>query len=134
METFINSNEFWGLDLAINLQSCDLGIILSEDKLTDYIVELCERIDMKRVGEPQFTYLSPSLALAGYTVVQLIETSSIVIHLCDQPQTAYFNIFSCKAYNPVMATKFTMDYFKTDECVSIALYRGAEQNVAQKIC
>ncbi len=133
METTIDNDGFWGLDLAINLQNCDLGVIQSEEHLTIYLVEICDLMKMNRVGDPQFTYLSPTIALAGYTVVQLIETSSIIIHLCDQPQSAYFNLFSCREFNPVIVTKNTMQFFKTEECVSTALYRGPEQNIVRQI-
>ncbi len=122
------TNNVWGQDLAINLGSCNLETIQSVPRLTSYIEQLCELIEMEAVGRPQFTYLSPTPELAGFTAFQLIQTSSIVIHLCDLPRTAYFNIFSCKRYNSEEALLFTKEFFKAETWVATTIYRNEHGN------
>ena len=49
---------------------------------------------------------------AGYTFVQLIETSNIVGHFVEFSDDAYLDIFSCKEFDPAVAEKVIRKYFK----------------------
>lgn len=49
--------------------------------------------------------------LKGTSVVQFIQTSTIVIHTLDDLRTAHINIFSCKDFNTDDAADFTAGYF-----------------------
>ena len=45
---------------------------------------------------------------AGYSLVQLIETSAITGHFCDASGDAYLDIFSCKDFDPATAIGGTL--------------------------
>ncbi len=102
----------FGYELIINLEQCDKNIITSKSKLKKYVDELCELIKMKKYGKILLPYFGERAEYTkGYSLVQLIETSSITGHFSDFWGTAYINIFSCKAYDEVLAKKFTKKYF-----------------------
>ena len=103
--------KIFGYELVLDLLDCDASI-KSEDAIYDYALQLCELIKMKRFGEPWIPYFGESDPVTkGYTLVQLIETSSITGHFSEHWKTAYINIFSCKEYDWKAAKKFTKEYF-----------------------
>lgn len=63
-------------------------------------------------------------AAAGFTLVQLIETSSIVAHFAEGPRTAHMNIFSCKTFDPQEAAAFVTKFFRATRSRQRVLIRG----------
>jgi S-adenosylmethionine/arginine decarboxylase-like enzyme len=49
---------------------------------------------------------------SGYSLVQLIETSSIVAHFSEGTNKVYLNVFSCKEFDPADAAAFCRKFFK----------------------
>jgi len=102
----------FGYELILNIEGCDRGIITSRLKLKKYVDSLCELIKMKKYGKILLPYFGErSEYTKGYSLVQLIETSSITAHFSDYWGTAYINIFSCKSFDAKSAKKFTKEYF-----------------------
>ena len=101
----------WGLSCAIDLQGCDLDLIRDHNTIQRYIIDICICIDMKRYGSPMIENFGNDPKLSGYSFIQLIETSSITGHFAENTGNAYIDIFSCKAYDPVLATNFSHDFF-----------------------
>lgn len=101
----------WGLLSSVDLHGCDAETIRSADKIKQFVVELCERIDMKRFGECQVVNFGEDEKVAGFSMVQLIETSCISAHFADATNTTYLDIFSCKYYNPYEAAEFAKEFF-----------------------
>ena len=52
----------------------------------------------------------------GTSAVCFILTSTIVVHTLDLLSAAYINIFSCKAFDPEVATEFTKEWFEARSC------------------
>jgi len=50
-------------------------------------------------GKPQVQHFGTG-DKAGYTLVQLIETSNITAHFCEETNDMYLDVFSCKPFNP----------------------------------
>lgn len=46
--------------------------------------------------------------ISGTTIVQLLHTSNIVLHMCDETSTGYFDLFSCREFD-VEAVKGVVD-------------------------
>ncbi len=108
----MGKKRIYGYELIMNLYECDINIITSKKKLKQYIDDLCELIDMVKFGKAIIPYFGENKEYTkGYSLVQLIETSSIVGHFSDIWKTAYINIFSCKEYNHIIAKKFTKEFF-----------------------
>ena len=114
----------FGYELIINLQGCDKTIITSRVKLKKYVDELCKLIKMQKYGKTLLPYFGEKAKhTKGYSLVQLIETSSITGHFSDFWGTAYINIFSCKAYDAVLAKKFTQKYFSASRMTAKLITR-----------
>ncbi|MBU1044011.1 MAG: S-adenosylmethionine decarboxylase [Candidatus Omnitrophica bacterium] len=105
-------SKVFGYELILNLEECDKSIITSSKKLKNYVDKLCDLIEMEKYGKTLLPYFGERAEYTkGYSLVQLIETSSIVGHFSDFWGTAYINIFSCKSYDANLAKKFTKEYF-----------------------
>jgi len=105
--------KIFGYELVLDLHGCDRGVITSRKKLKEYVDTLCKLIRMKQYGKTLIPYFGEKAAYTkGYSLVQLIETSSITGHFSDYWQTAYINIFSCKKYDHNKAKDFTRAFFK----------------------
>ena len=114
----------FGYELILNLSGCDKNIITSKKKLQEYIDTLCELIKMKKYGKTLLPYFGEKATFTkGYSLVQLIETSSITGHFSDYWATAYINIFSCKKYDHKIAKKFTSEYFGAKKVTTTFLRR-----------
>jgi S-adenosylmethionine/arginine decarboxylase-like enzyme len=106
-------SEDFGTELVLNLYDCDLEKISDGNHIQKFVTELCDKvIFMKRYGEaliPHFGHDSP--ITSGYSLVQLIETSSITAHFSEHKKAVYMNIFSCKWFDPDLTEKFCKEWF-----------------------
>jgi len=106
--------EPWGVATAVDLYGCDPGLIRDAGMIETFVVQLCERIDMRRFGDCQVVHFGEDERVAGYSMTQLIETSLISGHFANATQSAYLDIFSCKFYEPRDVAEFAMSFFKAD--------------------
>ncbi|MDD5032621.1 MAG: S-adenosylmethionine decarboxylase [Candidatus Pacebacteria bacterium] len=102
----------YGLELNLDLYGCNPETIRSKKKIKEFIDGICAEIKMKKYGKafiPNFGHGSPKTA--GFSLVQLIETSSIVGHFSDLYNSAYLDIFSCKSFDPDKAARYAAKFF-----------------------
>src|SRR3990167_3897789 len=112
-----NPNPFeehlYGQELILNLYDCSLEKISSGEEIKKFIIELCDNvIHMKRYGEaliPHFGHENP--ITSGYSLVQLIETSSVTGHFSEYKKSVYLNIFSCAWFDPKKTEEFCKTFF-----------------------
>jgi S-adenosylmethionine/arginine decarboxylase-like enzyme len=102
----------WGLLTSMDLYGCNQETIRDAEKIKRFVVELCDRIGMKRFGECQVVHFGEDERVAGYSMIQLIETSLISGHFANQTNAAYIDIFSCKPYDSEDVTGFARDFFE----------------------
>ena len=105
------STEVWGIASAIDIYECDPAKIRDAELIKQFVVDLCELIKMKRYGETQVIHFGEDEKVAGYSMVQLIETSLISAHFANLSNATYLDVFSCKAYDPERVRRFAQDYF-----------------------
>ena len=101
----------WGSLMAVNIGKCCPKAIRCPKVITDFTVELVKNIDMKAYGGPQIVMFGDGNK-KGYTMTQLIETSNITAHFCEQDNGFFLDIFSCKAFDPKTVVKTIDVYFK----------------------
>tara|TARA_B100000508_G_scaffold141090_1_gene146257 strand:+ start:842 stop:1222 length:381 start_codon:yes stop_codon:yes gene_type:complete len=119
-----NDNRSWGILTSIDLHNCNPETIRDAEKIKDYVVELCEKIDVKRFGECQVVHFADhNEEVAGFSMVQLIETSLISAHFANKTNHTYLDIFSCKYYNPKVVEGFSKEFFEATDCTSTVLLR-----------
>ncbi len=117
-------NEYWGYHLILDCTGCDKAAVTSEKTLKNFIKNLVDRIDMKAYGEPTVVWFG-SGKTTGYSLIQLIETSSITGHFVDATGEAYIDIFSCKCFDVETAKKVIRKYFKPIKIKTVYLTRQA---------
>jgi S-adenosylmethionine/arginine decarboxylase-like enzyme len=109
----MKKERIYGYELILDLYECNPEIIRAKKALQEYIDKLCKLIRMKKYGKaliPHFGDKRPYTK--GYSLVQLIETSSITGHFSELWNSAHINIFSCKKYDEKKATEFTKKFFQ----------------------
>jgi S-adenosylmethionine decarboxylase len=104
-------NKSWGYHLILDCNGCDAQAIRDSRLLEQWIKDLVARIDMKAHGDPLITYNGEPPYHSGYTVVQVITTSSIVAHFIDQPPSVYLDVFSCKPFDSGTVKNIMQEYF-----------------------
>lgn len=102
---------YWGLHLTLDCSSCDKSKVKDKNNIINFAKELVQRIDMKAFGEPQVIHFGEGNK-AGYTLVQLIETSNICAHFCDDSGDAYIDVFSCKTYDKKIVMDTVEEFFE----------------------
>jgi len=108
----------WGVATSIDIYNCDPETIRSAEKIRQFVVELCEMIEMKRFGETRVVHFGEDERVAGYSMVQLIETSLISAHFANLTNTTYLDVFSCKAYAADKVADFAREFFGGERCVT----------------
>lgn len=106
-----DTNKPWGYHLAVNAV-CDPSKVTDAENIKAFSKDLVEAIDMKAFGEPTVVHFAEHSAdKAGYTLVQLIETSNICAHFVDKSGECYLDVFSCKDFDPNVVLQKMIDYF-----------------------
>ena len=109
----------FGWELVLDVHGCDLKIMSSKTKLTEYVDKLCKLIKMKKYGKTLLEYFGiKKPQTKGYSLLQFVETSSITGHFSEYWRISYINIFSCKPYDAKKAQEFTKKFFKAKKIKS----------------
>ena len=101
---------YWGYHLMLDCAGCDGYAIRDSEVIYNFTKQLVQDIDMIAYGEPQIVKFG-SGNKAGYTLVQLIETSNICAHFVDEDNTMYLDVFSCKSFDSNVVEKLVRKYF-----------------------
>ena len=100
----------WGYHLILDCYEGDKDLISNGENITAFAKTLVKRIHMKAFGEPQVIHFGEDDKL-GYTLVQLIETSNITGHFCDDTGNFYLDVFSCKPYENAVVVETVKQFF-----------------------
>jgi S-adenosylmethionine decarboxylase len=113
----------FGQHLFIDLSGCS-SLISEGEAIAAYAIAIVQLLNMKAYGPPVIEHFGhDDPATSGYTLVQLIETSSITGHFVDAAGTAHLDLFSCRAFNAEEALQFTEQYFGATASVSSVVAR-----------
>jgi len=107
------NKKYWGYHVMLDCSECDIASVTDSENIKAFSKELVEKIDMIAYGEPQVVHFAEhSLDKAGWTLIQLIETSNITAHFIDQSGDAYIDVFSCKDFLSAEVVAVVNKYFK----------------------
>ncbi len=106
----------------IDLKECDKKLVRSKEKLQVFLIKLCKVIDMKSYGKPIIKRFGKG-NLRGYTGLQLIETSNIVVHLDEHENKVFIDIFSCNDFDAIKAKQFSEQFFNANNAVIKTIIR-----------
>ena len=103
----------WGQHLILDFSGCPGDHLRDESNIRDWLKELVSAIDMRAYGEPLIEHFaSHSFEAAGFTAIQLIETSNISAHFAENLGEAYIDVFSCKQFDRSVAIDISRRFFK----------------------
>jgi S-adenosylmethionine/arginine decarboxylase-like enzyme len=122
MEVPINM-DYWGYHLMLDCAGC--RNIDSKEQIYKFVKDLITQIDMQAHGEPVIEYLLPGDPKQGYSLMQLITTSNICGHFMELDGTAYFDVFSCKKFDPKVVKQVVKTYFNPTKIKSRLVKRQA---------
>ena len=115
----------WGQHLVLDFNGCPKELLADKENILDWSKELVQAIDMVAYGEPIIEHFAThSHEAAGYTLLQMIETSNIAAHFAENIGQVYIDIFSCKAFDVEVALGICKKYFKPTEANMHNLDRG----------
>ena len=113
----------WGMLASIDLTGCDHEMIQSPKAIRKFVIDIIESVKMKRFGPMKIQKFGDG-SLEGHSVIQFIETSTIVVHFDDKHgDRAFIDLFSCKFFDPYKAEIFAKKYFKAKKSRTQVLIR-----------
>lgn len=119
----MNKPEYWGLETSLDLYECNPQTIRNADEIKRFFKELCDLIEMKRYGESIVVHFGEEERVAGYSGLQLIETSLISAHFANATNAVYLNVFSCKDYDSEKVKTFAIEFFGAKDSHIMVNYR-----------
>lgn len=121
---------YWGQHLILNALCCDYNKARDKDYISAFIKQLVKEIDMVPFGEPQLVHFADGTDKAGWTAIQLIETSNIMAHFVDDNGDLYLDVFSCKYFDDNVVKNLLKKWFEPVKVSCTNMYRDA--NIGNK--
>jgi len=119
--------DYWGYHLILDCSGSPQGYIQDRDHVSNFAKHMVSAIDMKAYGEPIIEYFAADdPGKAGFTLVQLIETSAITAHFVDKNGNIYMDIFSCKPFDTKVAMDVVQKFFEPEKIKMHFLTRNAD--------
>lgn len=113
----------YGLEIIVDIHDCNIEKF-KRSSLDEFFDTLCKISDMQKVGTPKYWLETSNIPhLKGYSGIQFIKTSSILIHTLDILGSAYINFFSCKDFDGEIVLKFIENYFEAKKISHTILNR-----------
>ena len=118
---------YWGYHLLLDCSGSPRELIKNRGHLSRFIQRLVIAIDMVAYGEPVIEHFAThDPEKAGYSLVQLIETSNITGHFVDKDGSIYLDVFSCKPFDIETAIDVVKEYFKPKKIKMHFITRNAD--------
>ena len=111
-----SQNWWWGRSASVDLHGCDPELVRNPPAIRRFVKTLIKELRMKRVGPTEIKRFGHG-KLRGYSMMQFIETSTIVAHFDEKGNRAFIDIFSCKTYPAKKVAQFCKKYFKAKNYV-----------------
>lgn len=103
-------NKVWGWHARVDASGCNHFAMQDYDTVYKFAKQLVKEIDMVAYGEPQIIDFG-SGDKAGFTLVQLIETSNVCAHFANELDSIFLDVFSCKEFNLDIIERLMDEYF-----------------------
>lgn len=90
----------WGYHLLLDCREGDLSLITEKYVIEDFVHELIREIDMVPYGNIVIDrFATHDSEKSGISFCQMIETSHIAGHFCENTGDFYLDVFSCKEFD-----------------------------------
>jgi len=115
--------DYWGYHLMLDCAGCQN--IDSRAHIYNFVKDLTKSIGMTPHGEPVIEHLLLGDPNQGFSLMQLITTSNICGHFMELNGTAYFDVFSCKEFDPKIVKQLVSTYFEPSKIKTRLIKRRA---------
>jgi S-adenosylmethionine/arginine decarboxylase-like enzyme len=116
----------WGLHMILDLKGCRASSIRCKGHIGYFAKTLVNNINMTAYGPPQIVMFGTGNK-KGYTLVQLIETSNITGHFCEETNDAYLDVFSCQSFHGKDVEDVVRSFFDPEIIHSKIIVRGGHK-------
>lgn len=106
--------KIWAIDVSVDLKHCDANVIKSKEKIQEYVIQLCKKLNIERHGDCaiaqfnnherntiQMFQMGQFALIAGYFIVDLC--------------IGHVTVFSECPFEITTLLDFTQQFFDTDE-------------------
>ena len=100
----------WGLLAVISLHGCDRERLADPESIRRFVPVVIDAIGMRAHGALALERFGDG-ELEGWSAMQFIETSSITVHADEVFGRCFVDVFSCKPFDPDVATEIAVDHF-----------------------
>lgn len=118
--------DYWGYHLLLDCSGSPVELVTERGRLVNFVQRLVKDIDMVAYREPiveHFATHDPDKA--GWSVIQLIETSNISGHFVDKDGSFYLDVFSCKPFDSADVIEVVNEFFEPENIKMRFLIRDA---------
>jgi S-adenosylmethionine/arginine decarboxylase-like enzyme len=122
----------WGYHLMLDCARCVPFSIRNKNNIALFSAALVNKINMVPYGPPSIQHFGTA-DKSGYTLVQLIETSNICAHFCEETDDMYLDVFSCKPYDYHDVEAVVKRFFQPQHMNRTFLTRQAHQTHGNSI-
>lgn len=110
----MKTKNWWGKAVSLDLHNCNKSMLNDPKAIKRYISKLVSIIKMQKHGQTYIKQFGTG-ELKGWSAMQFIKTSSIIIHCDDKGGRAFVDIFSCKDYSQKIASDFSKSFFEASK-------------------
>jgi S-adenosylmethionine decarboxylase len=100
----------WGTLAAIDLHGYDRGTLADPDRIRRFVPALIDAIGMRAHGPLRLERFGTG-ELEGWSAMQFIETSTIVVHADEVAGRCFVDVFSCRPFDADLAAAVAVDHF-----------------------
>lgn len=104
------------VSMQIDMKGCAHEIIVSAAAIQDYVIQLCRRICIERVGDIRILNIEENDGMDGHTFIQPIKKHLITGNFDNETDSAYIDIFANKTFHYPDISDFTKEFFNAIEC------------------
>ena len=115
-------NNSWGVEVIVDWRNGNSNV-KSYNAIKSFGEDLINSIGMEAWGNAEIVHFGKG-DKAGYTYSQLITTSNICAHLCDESRNGYLNVFSCKNVTEEAVRNVVERWFCPEQINSSRIVRG----------
>jgi S-adenosylmethionine/arginine decarboxylase-like enzyme len=110
----------WGTLAAIDLHGCDRGSLADPECIRTFVPAVIDAIGMKAHGPLALERFGTG-ELEGWSAMQFIETSTIVVHADEVAGRCFVDVFSCRPFDPESAAAVAVDHFGGTATLTVLL-------------
>ena len=112
--------------LVLDCKDLDISDEFMNDKnyIVSFMNHLIKAINMRKLGRLQVQWLEEPEELRGFSAIQIIHTSSIVLHVFPFDGTMNLDVFSCKEFSVDVVVALVRQYFRPGTISYQVINRG----------